>query len=857
MIELTKENIDKAIVNKAYDMVRKNELGYIYTDETICTFNSMLIFRDLFNNKCKLLDCALEKLYYIADRIIQCVRPSKDDDFYNVKVITNPDSASVTINDVTTKERTLASGTRVVVVAKLDGYYDKTQVIESLNKDEEVRIAFTDEDKLPRYFTINVTTIPANAICKINNVVTKTANIDENKVCNIEVTAEGYLPYTTSFIVKEDRDINVKLNAEPAENIVLTVNPTPADAIVKIDGVEGNIQTVRKGNHTITVSKTGMNTYTLTRYFGATETLTPKLTITISVVTNPSDATVLINGTQRKTITGYPGEYTIEVSKSGYDSKTITKTYAVNSTEEVRLDQQTVNATITVVANPAGSLVKIDGVATTTKTVPVGTRVNVNVSLADYITFVNSYVVNEDMTVNVTLKNTQTVQWDITKQNAPSGEEATNITAYYTIEGDVTQYPIILGDEYEVPINKVIRTVANANGYNEGISSNTFSGNYSKEFITMELSQQSGVESITLTVVPTPSDATVEIDDVEGAVKVVTPGEHSIRVSKEGYNEYYDPGTSYYEDTTIPVVLAAITRNPVLTVNTTPNEANVLIDGENIRSKTVEKNTTHTVRVFLTGYATYETTVFVGEQDVTLDVELKNTKTVRYNVTKEDTESTTGILLHMLQNGTYIQIPIGEDIEVPYDTNITVRASAGSSYQNVTRTDYFYSNAVDAYETSIINIVIPKAVVPEVLITLVNVPYNSVKKANGVVFTEDSVHVAKNHIAIIDITCFGYTNYRIVIKPRTDKIIHVDMSTSNLIELAGDIITFKFNGSNREQYFTVDDGITAPPNQEIQISRGTHKIDSHIIPEPGFTGDPDISFTDIYNENTEFLIIIE
>ena len=152
---------------------------------------------------------------------------------------------------------------------------------------------------------------------------------------------------------------------------------------------------------------------------------------------------------------------------------------------------------------------------------------------------------------------------------------------------------------------------------------------------------------------------------------------------------------------------------------------------------------------------------------------------------------------------------------------------------------------------------IPRAVVPEVLITLVNVPYNSVKKANGVVFTEDSVHVAKNHIAIIDITCFGYTNYRIAIKPTTDKIIHVDMSTSNLVELAGDIITFKFNGSNREQYFTVDDGITPSANQEIQISRGTHKIDSHIIPEPGFTGDPDISFTDIYNENTEFLIIIE
>ena len=36
MINLTKDNINKAIVNKAFDMVKKNELGYLYTDETIC-----------------------------------------------------------------------------------------------------------------------------------------------------------------------------------------------------------------------------------------------------------------------------------------------------------------------------------------------------------------------------------------------------------------------------------------------------------------------------------------------------------------------------------------------------------------------------------------------------------------------------------------------------------------------------------------------------------------------------------------------------------------------------------------------------------------------------------------------------
>ena len=196
MINLTKDNIDKAIINKAYDMVRKSEAGYLYTDETICTFNSMLIFRDLFNNKCRILDEAFEKLYYIADKIIQCVRPTPEDELYTVTVVTTPSDASVTINGITTKQRSLASGTKVEIVAKLDGYYDKSYTIESLIRNETVEIEFTEEDRLPRYFNINVTTIPSNAVCRINGEVTKSAKILENKVCSIEVTADGYIPYT-------------------------------------------------------------------------------------------------------------------------------------------------------------------------------------------------------------------------------------------------------------------------------------------------------------------------------------------------------------------------------------------------------------------------------------------------------------------------------------------------------------------------------------------------------------------------------------------------------------------------------------------------------------------------------------
>lgn len=855
MINLTKDNIDKAIVNKAYDMVRKSEAGYLFTDETVCTFNSMLIFKDLFNNKCRMLDSAFEKLYYIADKIIQCVRPTPEDELYTVTVVTSPSDAVVTINNVTTKQRSLASGTKVNIVAKLDGYYDKSYTIESLIKDETVEIAFTDEDRLPRYFNINVTTIPSNAICRINGEVTKSAKILENKVCSIEVTADGYIPYTNSFIVTEDKNLNVKLEVVPEEDIIITVNPTPSDAVVKIDGVTGNTRSVKKGNHTIVVTKAGMNTYTLTRYFDTNTVLTPELTITVNVVTYPSDATVLINGIQRRSITTTPGEITIVVSKMGYVTQTLTQAYNSNTTEEIRLTEEVRTATITVVAQPSGAVVKIDGVTTISKTVPVGTTVNVNVTLDGYIPYNRNYTVNEDMTVEITLKNTQSVNLLSVKSDKTGAEAREGVSVTYTVEGDSTVYPFENDATIEMPINKQITFNCSANGYGVETRQYTFSGNYLVEIIAVPLyPEEEPATEFTLIVRTNPDDAIVTIDGETTKQKTVSAGQHTIVASKTGYDTVTET-VDVQNNMTVRITLEPLVATATLTVINTPNDSIITIDNETVASKTVNIGTSHTVTVRKTGYVTYTEVVTVNE-DTTLEVTLRNTKTVRYNVSKEDSSSTSLIMLTMLQNGEYVQIPIGEDIEVPYDTFINVKASAGPNYEEVSRSDFFSSNASDVYERAIINIVIPRVTDTQVLITLANVPYNAIKKVNGTNFAENSVYVTKNHIAIIDITCMNYMNYRIVIKPTTDRLIHVNM-TSTSFEPTTNTILFKFTGSNREQVFVIDDAITKQQGEQIEISRGTHKIESHVIPQYDFNGDPSISFTDVYNENTEFLIIIE
>lgn len=852
MINLTKNNIDKAIVNKAYDMVRKSEAGYLYTDETICTFNSMLIFKDLFNNKCRMLDDAFEKLYYIADKIIQCVRPTPEDELYTVTVVTTPSDADVTINNVTTKQRSLASGTKVNIVAKLDGYYDKTYTIESLIKDETVEIAFTDEDRLPRYFNINVTTIPSSAVCKINGVVTKSAKILENETCSIEVTADGYLPYSNTFTVKEDKNINVKLETVPEEDIIITVNPTPSDATVLIDGVEGNIRTVKKGNHTVVVRKTGMNTYTLNQYFGTNTILEPALKITIGVVTVPSDATVLINGSQRNIITGLPGEYTIEVSKTGYISKTIRKEYSLSSVEEVRLEEEIRTATINVVAQPAGAVVKIDGVTTISKTVPIGTSVNVNVTLNGYIPYNNNYTVNEDMTVEVTLKNTQSVNFFAFKSDLTGEARVQGINIAYTIEDDENEYTCENNAILELPINKEVTFVCSADGYGTETRRYTFSGNYIMEIISVPLyPEEEPATEFTLIVDTNPNDAIVTIDGETTKRKTVSAGQHTIVASKTGYTTVTRTVT-VTGNTTVRITLEPLVATATLTVVATPNDSIITIDNENVSSKTVNIGTSHTVVVRKTGYATYTEVVTVNE-DMTLEVTLKNTKTVKYNVLKEGSTDYSDITFGKLENGEYITLPTGENIEVPFDTDIIVKATA-PGYQVVTRTDNFSSNASDAYDVAIINILIPAIVSSKVRLTLVDVPYQAIRKANGVTFGGDYVDVDAGSLVIIDLTASGYTNYRIALIPTEDKTIYVSMTPYDFNLNIGSNILFHFEGSNTLQTFVIDNSINSYHGGYEEMSKGTHTIGTYVGVE-GTT--PVIEFTDIYDDNTDFYILID
>lgn len=377
MINLTKENIDKAIINKGLNIVDLYQKGFIFTNETICTFNSLLIFRSLFNNRCKMLNSALEKLYYIADSLIPCIpEPGHDTDdgggggqdttkYYTVTVIPTPSNANVTINGISTKNASFPANTPVTIIAKLSGYYDKRVTISALTRNETVQIAFTDADKIPTPTTYTVTIgtpYPANAKVYINNTlypVGSTLTVNPGTVIDVKATADGYNDYHNEFTINSDITISPVLTQGTTYYTVTIGNPTPVNAVIKVNGNiknPGDTIVVESGTPlVVTAEATGYRLYQENIVVNRNMTISPVLeaipdtNYTYQVVvrvdgTPVNDATiVLTNQSNNQSVAAnqisVPANTSVGVviSKTGYQTQSFTRIITGNTTETIDL----------------------------------------------------------------------------------------------------------------------------------------------------------------------------------------------------------------------------------------------------------------------------------------------------------------------------------------------------------------------------------------------------------------------------------------------------------------------------------------------------------------------------------------
>ena len=561
--------------------------------------------------------------------------PNPTDVSLKLSVTPPPPQSKVIINGVETTEYRGNIGDEITWSASADHFISQNGALE-LEQDTEINVELVE---VPGTVIINPT--PADATVKINNMERKSYTGRYGENVTWEVTKVGYKPKSGSLTITED-EVTIPVNLEIIR-VSLTINPTPADAVVTINGKAQKTITVDYGTEvSYSVAKTGYDTKSAKITLEENTNLDVELSQTVVVLTinpTPADATDTIAGVEQKKYTGVYGD-TIdwEVSAIGYTSKSGSETLTTNKTVDVALEK--VQVTVSINATPADATVTLNGEERKTITVDYGTNVAWVVSKTGYVSQNGSITPTENTTKDVALvleKHTFSIV--ATPDDATviiNGGERSTFTADYGTEigwsvgkvGYVSKegtYTLTADKEEVVTLAKqqititVAATPEDATVKLNGVAQKSVTVDYGTE-VSYEVSKTGYVsksgkiiadktqtvpvelvkQQVTLTIVPTPEDATVKLNGVaQKSVTVEYGTEVTYEVSKTGY----DTKTAKVvvdETKSLPITLSK--TQVTLTITPTPANATVKINDVEQNAITVDYGTKVTYAVSATGY---------------------------------------------------------------------------------------------------------------------------------------------------------------------------------------------------------------------------------------------------------------
>lgn len=355
--------------------------------------------------------------------------------------------------------------------------------------------------------------------------------------------------------------------------------------------------------------------------------------------------------------------------------------------------------TLKVITTPSDATVLINGVAQNEITAKAGTVVNVEVSRDGYKTYTAYKTLTHDETLRVTLEKEAVETFTLYV------DTVTPSNAVVKLNGSVTK-------QLTVTKGTIVNIEANASGYKPYTSNITVN---SDKHISIVLEKIVVVYN-TVTINPTPSDATVIINNVSstGITNKNYPQGTVINwsVLKDGYITKSDSFT-LNGDKTINVILEEIVPDKfTYKVNTNPSDAIVKINGVTRKQITVNQGTSINVEISKRGYVT-QTFVRTVTKDVTEDVTLViETYKLIVKPTPSDAIVKIDGVVQSSKSFDFLNISdntIKGTIEVSkdgYDTvnqeytiiyggvkETTVEISLGSNYINVTPTILIFNSA--------------------------------------------------------------------------------------------------------------------------------------------------------------------
>lgn len=177
-----------------------------------------------------------------------------------------------------------------------EGFEDITGSLVASGVNVEIllpRFAVASPAPEPVMYTITINPTPSDAEVKLNGVVQSSISVESGSSVSYEVSKDGYTPKSGSVVADSTKTVDVVLEEVPVAKVTITINPTPADATVKLNNVEQKSIEVDKGSPvTYEVSKTDYVTKSATVTASATQTIDVVLDAVSAAESDPEVASL-------------------------------------------------------------------------------------------------------------------------------------------------------------------------------------------------------------------------------------------------------------------------------------------------------------------------------------------------------------------------------------------------------------------------------------------------------------------------------------------------------------------------------------------------------------------------------------
>ena len=341
---------------------------------------------------------------------------------------------------------------------------NKNEIIEAIN---DLKAIVNKENKV----TLTVTSDTQDARIYLNGREQSSITVEQDSIVSLVIKAEGFVTFNEVICVHRTQKIHINLStiSGPAPSVYkITVNPTPSNASVKLDGEDCFYKYAEKGTYVdVEVTLAGYRPYKQSILINADKVLNVVLQpekickITFDYTSFKSypiyiyndDNDILFTITKpNASPTVLLKEFStlnIRVANSNYyDSRYVLD--FKNTDYVCKIESVPKQYTLSINASPANSVVKLNGVVRNSIIADFYSNINVEVTLDGYKTHKETILLTQNITKNITLEyipKQYSLVFDITPKDA-------SVYVNNTLIDALNPYTIIEGTSYTYRIEK-------------------------------------------------------------------------------------------------------------------------------------------------------------------------------------------------------------------------------------------------------------------------------------------------------------------------------------------------------------------------------------------------------------------